>query len=260
MVMKIQNYVGSADTFTFPHNPNTFDDSLNSNLTFSNIAYQRHHIVVSGGGIDPLNLILTGHMDGSNKLTDYRSLRRHWQENSVLKKLYFETDKFYLGVGIQIKKTNTGGRTNFIDYVGTFQSVIGILLDNTQQTFTNGGGNLTNGGDVKTFIEEISGTVTSGSSPVTISDALGNSISIPAASLTTGNAFVLTFVSMVDSGSGIFVSEYNFVTVAGSQINTVQTTGGFGLIQLATNASTSGLSVANLDAGWTAKFRNGWSG
>jgi len=258
--MKIENYAGTADAFTFPHNPNTFDDTLDANFTFSNIAYQRHHIAISGGGINPLSIILTGHMDGSTKLANYRNLRRHIQENTQLKKLYFETDKFYLGIGRQIKKTNSGGRTNFIDYVATYQTIIGILFDNTQQTYTNGGGQLTNGGDVTTFIEEISGDVTSGAADITISDAEGNAIKIPAASLTTGQTVVVTFVKMVDSGSGIYVTEYNYATVAGAQIKTVQTTTGFGLIQLAAAGSTSTISVGNLDAGFTVKFRNGWSG
>ena len=203
---------------------------------------------------------MTGHMDGSSKLTNYRALRKHIQENIKLKKLYFESNKFYLGIGTQIKKTNTGGRTNFIDYVATFKTIIGILLDNTQQTYTNGGAHETNDGDVTTFVEEISGIVTSGAADITVADALGNALKIPAASLTTGQAVVITFVKMVDSGSGIYVTEYNYTTVAGSQINTVQTTGGFGLIQLAAAASTSGLTITNLNAGYTVKFRNGWSG
>lgn len=260
MVMSISNYSGTADEFEFPHNPNTFDDSLNSNHTFTNIAYQRHHILVSGGGINPLNIILNGHMDGANKLTDYRSLRKHFQETTKLKKLYFETDKFYLGIGQQIKKTNTGGRTNFIDYIASFQTIIGILLDDTQQTYTNGGAHVTNDGDVTTFVEEIKGDVTSGASDVTVTDALGNSLKIPAASLTTGQEVVISFVKMVDSGSGIYVTEYNYCTVVGTQIRTVQTTGGFGLIQLIAGASTSGLTITNLDVGYTVKFRNGWSG
>lgn len=259
MVMSIANYSGTADTFSFPYNPNTFDDTLDSNHTFTNIAYQRHHIAVSGGGINPLSLVLTGHMSGDSKLTNYRSLRKHFQETTKLKKLYFETDKFYLGIGRQIKKTNTGGRTNFIDYVATFQTIIGILFDNTQTTYTNGGAHATNSGDVTTFIEEISGTY-DGSGDVTVSDNLGNALKIPAASMTSGQAVVITFVKMVNSGSGIYVTEYNYTTVAGTQIKTVQTTGGFGLIQLEAGKTTSDLTIANLNAGYTVKFRNGWSG
>jgi len=260
MVMTISNYTGTADQFSFPHNPQTFDDTLDANYTFSSIAYQRHHIAISGGGMNPLSVVMTGHMDGTNKLTNYRSLRKHIQENNKLKKLYFESDKFYLGIGKQIKKTNTGGRTNFIDYVATFQTIIGVLLDNTQQTFTDGGAAKTNGGDVTTFVEEISGVVTNGANPIVITDELGNQLTIPAASLTTGQTVVVTFVKMVDSGSGIFVTEYNYATVAGSQIKTVQTTGGFGLIQIEPTNDADDITATNLDAGFTIKFRSGWSG
>ncbi len=260
MVMKIENYSGSANTFTFPNNPQVFDDELNANYTNTLIDYQRYHILVSGGGIAPKNLILTGFLFGSSKDTNYRTLSGHFIENTKLKKLYWETDKFYLGVGKQIKKTHSSGRTNFVDYVATFETVIGILFDNTQQTHTDGGAEKTNSGNVNTFIEEISGIVTNGAVDIVISDTLGiNQITIPAASLTTGNAFVLTFIKMVDSGDGVFVSEYNYTTVAGTQIKTVKTTDGFGLIQLAASADTSDITVTNLNAGYTIKFRNAYS-
>lgn len=258
--MKIENYSGSVDTFTFPHNPNTFDDTADSNHTFANIAYQRHHIAVSGGGIAPLSLILTGHMDGASKLTNYRSLRKHFLETTKLKKLYFESDKFYLGLGKQIKKTNTGGRTNFIDYVASFQTIIGILFDNTQQTYTQGGAHKTNAGDVTTFIEEVKGTVTSGASNVVVSDSVGNSYSIPASALTTGQEVIITFVKMVNSGSGIYVTEYNYCTIAGTQTKTIYTSAGFGIIQLGSGRTTTDLTISNFDAGYTVKFRNGWGG
>ena len=259
MTMKIENYSGTASTFTWPNNPNTFDDAVSANYTITNIDYQRYHIFVSGGGVGPKSIVLTGHFFGTNKVTNYRTLSGHFIENIKLKKLYFESDKFYLGVGKEIKKTHTGGRTNFLDYVATFETVIGVLFDDTQQTHTDGSAEKTNAGNVTTFIEEISGDVTSGASPVVISDDLGNEITIPATSLTTGQAVVITFVKMVDSGDGIYVTEYNYTTVAGTQIKTVQTTDGFGILQLAASATTATITVANLDAGYTIKFRNAYS-
>jgi hypothetical protein len=256
MTMSISNYSGTADLFTFPNNPNTFDDEIVSNHTTTNLDYQRHHIIVSAGGILPKSIVLSGAFYGDNKNTDYQSLSKHFSETHKLKKLYWESDKFYLGVGQNIKKTHTGGRTNFVDYVANFQTIIGVLLSNTQTTYTNGGDHKTNGGNATTFIEEITGDVTDGASPVVIGDGLGNEITIPAASLTTGQEVIVKFVEMVDSGDGVYVSEYNYTTVAGTQINTTQTTDGFGLIQLASGGSTSTLSVSNLDAGWTAKFRD----
>jgi len=259
MVMKIENYSGTADTFTFPNNPNTFDDEIVPNYKVTNVDYQRFHYFVSGGGVQPKMIVLSGHFYGTNKNTDYQSLSKHFSETHKLKKLYWESDKFYLGVGNNIKKTHTGGRTNFIDYVANFQTIVCVLFDNTQTTYTNGGGHQTNGGNATTFIEEISGNVTSGASDVVISDGLGNELTIPSSAITTGQNIVIKFVEMVDSGDGIYVTEYNYTTIAGTQTYKVQTTDGFGLIQLAAGASTSTLSVSNLDAGWTAKFRDAYT-
>ncbi len=259
MVMKIENYSGAANTFNFPNNPNTFDDAISSNYTFTNIDYQRFHILVSGGGVAPKAIVLTGELHGSSKNTNYRTLSGHFMENTKLKKLYFDSNRFYLGVGKEIKKTHTGGRTNFIDYVATFETIIGVLFDDTQQTFTGGGADKTNSGNVTTFIEEITGNVTSGASDIVISDGLGNELTIPSGSLTTGQTVIIKFVKMVDSGDGIYLTEYNYATVNGSQIKTVQTSDGFGLIQLAAGASTSTLTVSNLNGGYTIKFRNAYS-
>ena len=259
MVMKISNYSGAADTFTWDYNPNTFDDSISSNYTITNIDYQRYHIFVSGGGVAPKTIVLTGHFSGDDKNTDYRTLSGHFMENYKLKKLYFDSDRFYLGVGKEIKKTHTGGRTNFLDYVATFETVVGVLFAHTQQTHTDGGAEITNSGNVTTFVEEIAGDVISGASDIVISDGLGNEITIPAASLTTDQAVVISFVKMVDSGDGIYVTEYNYTTVAGTQIKTVQTTDGFGILQVAAAATSATISVANLDGPYTIKFRNAYS-
>lgn len=259
MVMKIENYAGSASTFTWPNNPNTFDDAISANYTITNIDYQRFHIFVSGGGVAPKAIVMTGHFFGSSKFTNYRTLSGHFMENYKLKKLYFESGKFYLGVGKEIKKTLSGGRTNFLDYVATFETVVGVLFDNTQQTFTGGGADKTNNGNVTTFIEEITGDVISGSNPIIISDGLGNEITIPAASLTTDKEVVIKFVEMVDSGDGIYVTEFNYTTHDGTQIKTVRTSDGFGMLQLAAGANTSTLSVANLNENYTIKFRNAYS-
>jgi len=259
MTMKIENFSGTANTFTFPNNPNSFDDPISSNYTITNVDYQMFHYFVSGGGVAPKSLVLTGNFFGTNKNTNYRTLSGHFMENYKLKKLYFESDKFYLGVGKEIKKTHSGGRTNFLDYVATFETIVGILFDNTLQTHTDGGAEITNGGNVNTFIEEISGIVTSGASDVVISDGLGNEYTIPAVSLTTGQAVIIKFVEMVDSGDRVFVTEYNYATVAGSQIKTVQTTDGFGMLQIAPTLTTATITVANLDAGYTIKLRNAYS-
>lgn len=249
--MSIDNYEGASDSFSWPYNPNVFDDSSDMNFTRTGIPYARHHIIVSGGGISPKQLVLTGHFSGTNKDTNYRDLSAHFHESHKLKKLYFESDKFYLGVGRQIKQTRAGGRTNFIDYVATFETLIGILFGNTQRTSG------TNAGNTTTFIEEITGTVTNGASDVTVTDGT-NSLKIPASALSTNDAIVIKFVSMQDSGSGIYVSEFNYTTIAGTATNQLQTTGGSGLIQLASGTNVSTITTGNLTSA-TIKFRDGYT-
>lgn len=205
MVITISNYAGTSDTFTFQHNPQVFDDTLDTNYNIKQIPFERRHILVSGAGIAPKTLILTGHFNGSTKLsTYYRGLAKHVSENHKLKKLYWETDKFYLCVGKQIKQTNSGGRTNFIDYVCSFETIVGYLFGNTLRTSG------TNAGNITTVLEELTGTVTNGANPITISDGLGNVITIPASALTTSQNIIFMFVDMIDSGSGVYVSEYNY--------------------------------------------------
>lgn len=194
MVMKIENLIAPTDSFSLPYNPTVFDDSLTNNYKITPMKYRKYHILNTGGGMDPLSLVLTGHFSGTSKRTNYRSLRRHFQETTLMKKLYFESDKFYLGVGRGMKQVNTGGRTNFIDYVGSFEALVGILLGDTEKTTG------TNAGDVTTFVMEITGTVTNGANPITISDGLGNVLTIPASALTTGYNIIYSFMHLTQSG------------------------------------------------------------
>jgi len=257
MAMTLSNYSGAADTFTWPDNPNTVDDVLDSNYTITNIDYQRYHIFVSGGGIPPKSIILTGDFHGTTKNTSYLALSKHFSENYKLKKLYWETGKFYLGVGKQCKKTHTGGRTNFIDYVATFETVIGILFGNTQHDGTSGDAK-TNAGNVTTFVEEITGTVTSGASDITVTDSIGNQLTIPNSALTTGQAIVIKFVKMVDSGDGIYVTEYNYCTIAGTQTKAISVTEGFGMTQIESSGDSDDITITNM-SNWHIKFHDGWS-
>lgn len=204
MVIKIENLILPLDSFSLPYNPTVFDDSLTCNYKITPMAYRKYHIMSSGGGISPLSLVLTGHFSGTSKRTNYRSMRKHFQETLLLKKLYFESDKFYLGIGRSIKQVNTGGRTNFIDYVANFEALVGILFGNTEKTSG------TNAGDVTTYVMEVTGTVTDGANPITISDGLGNVLTIPASALTTGYNIIYSFIKLVHSGSGVYVTRYAY--------------------------------------------------
>jgi len=251
MVMKIANYSGAADTFTFPHNPNVFDDELVPNNTNTQIPYALQHIFVSGGGANPKKIVLTGHFDGASKNTHYQDLSQHVFETKKLKKLYFGTDRFYLGFGKQIKQVNAGGRTNIIDYIMSFETITGILLGETQRTSG------TNEGNVTTYIEEITGTITDGANDVTVTDGT-NSFTLDSSTFATGNAIVYKFVEMVSSGGGISVTEYRYITIAGSQVKGIKTTGGDGIPKLAAGTNVSTITTANITTS-VEKFRDGWS-
>ena len=237
--------------FIWPYNPQSFDDPTISNHTITTIGYQRHHILISGAGISPKNIILTGHFSGSSKNSNWRSCSKQFLETTKLKKFYFETDKFHLGIGKQIKRTQVGGRTNFIDYVATFEAIISVLFGDTARTSG------TNEGNTTTYVHTIAGTITSGSSHLIIGDDLGNQITIDSSHLTTGHTFEYQLVEMVNSGSGIYVSEYAYVELNGTQTKNVQTTGGFGLIQIAANANVSTITTTNLTNG-VITFRDGY--
>ena len=87
MAMTLSNYSGAASTFTWPNNPNSFDDQITSNYTITNVDYQRFHYFVSGGGVAPKTIVLSGHFFGSTKNTNNRTLSAQYMENTKMKKL-----------------------------------------------------------------------------------------------------------------------------------------------------------------------------
>ena len=249
--MKIENLVSPADTFTWSYNPQAFDDTTDPNYQITQIGFQRHHILVSGGGISPKSIILTGHFSGASKRTNWQNCSKHFLQTTLLKKLYFETDKFHLGIGKQIKRTESGGRTNFIDYVATFEAIVGVLFGNTEKTSG------TNGGNATTFVMDIAGTIANGAVDLVIKDALGNEITIAAAKLTTGHTFTYTLIKMLDSGSGILVSKYAYVELNSVESLNVETTDGFGVLQIAAAANVSTITAPNLNS-LVVTFRDGY--
>lgn len=250
MVMKIENYEGAADSFTWSYNPNVADFQLNTNAEMTQIPFSNRHIIVSGGGISPKMIVLSGHTSGSNMWSDFRSIAKHVAQSEQIKKLYFESDKFLLVVGKQIKQVHSGGRTMFIDYVATFQSLISLLFGDTQKSTG------TNSGNATTFIEKVTGTVTSGGTDITISDGT-NSFKVGTAAGNTGDNFVFYLVKMSDSGRGIYVSEYRYCTIDLSRTRNVSTTGGTGFPVLVAGANVSTISTTNLTNA-TIYFRDGY--
>jgi hypothetical protein len=257
MVVKIENYEGTADSFTFPYNPLVFDNTSDSNFSYYEYNLYNHSIIVGAGNIKPSSVIITGHFSGVDRWTNYRKLSKHFSENNKLKKLFFESDKFYLGVGKQLKKTHSGERTNFIDYVGMFQCVIGKVFGNTLKTTG------TNEGNSFTYVSELTARVTSGASNIVLSDGLGTSITIKSGAFATNNYIKYELVTMLGGGDGSFVSEYRVISISTDGTTFTRTidvtsTALSGLLMLDSGANVSTIGASNT-YDLVVKFRDGYS-
>jgi hypothetical protein len=249
-LMTIDNYDTTADLYTFAYNPQVYETTLDNNYTVTEIPFDKKHIFISGGGISPRMFILSGHTSGTNRFSDFRGLAKHVAQSTVLKKLFFENDKFAIVIGKQCKQVNTGERTMFIDYVASFQSPIGLLFKSTSATSG------TNGGNASTFIESVTGTVTGSGTAITFTDGT-NSFSLSGTGLTAGDAIVMSMIKMVSSGNGIYTTNYRVVTVNGVISRRVSTTAGTGILTLAAGANVTTIVTTNLSSK-VVTFRDAW--
>ena len=153
MAASIKNFIGVVESFSWPTYPQSVDISSESNHRLDTSEVVDIKVLTSSGSIMPRNITFTGHFSGTDKLTYFRSLSKHFRQTTRLKKLYWESDKFYLGVGIGVKRTHAMKRTNFIDYVVRYVTISDGLLGDTLRTSG------TNEGNAPTFMEELRGTV-----------------------------------------------------------------------------------------------------
>lgn len=222
--MKIENYEESADTFTFPNNSTSFDDTSEFEFQRTDVPFDNKHIFITKGSLKPKTLSLQGYFTGASKETNWRSLLEKCA-SSVLKKFYFATDRFYIVLCPQFKKTHTGGRANFIDYVGSFLTPVPFVFADTQQSDTYNGswadGSKTNGGSHKTFIEEIVITFSgSGSSKVfSVQDAANGGLTISGLNYDANDILTIKLITMVDS-NGYNTTEYWYSTFYDDSLGT----------------------------------------
>lgn len=215
--MKIENYETwksdiSADTFTFPYNPKSFEDSIQGKLKQNNSAYEFDRFSLPSPIKKSRAIVLSGHFSGTSKNSDYQTLAKHMNDKKV-KKVYFSDNKFMIVFPKTIKRTHQGGRTNFIDYNAGFISPFGILFDDTQKSGDDTSSN-TNQGNSITPIEKITGDVSSGNT-VTIQDPYGNGIEFTAS--TTGT-FTLRLINFRDLGL-ISFTEFYYGEIGGTEQN-----------------------------------------
>lgn len=254
MVVKIE-FNDETGTLTFPYNPQSFDDELTSNSQTTPIPYSNHNVVVTGGGNNPKRIVLTGHFSGDDKETNYKALSK-FQFSKELQRLYFASDRYYLGFLRTCKKTYGGGRTNFIDYVATFETISSVIFGDTQRTSGINAGNIT------TFVEEITGQH-DGAGDIVLSDGT-NDVTIAEADLVGNAYFRYSFVKMISSGTAgqISISKFGVIEVddnAGFTSPTYVTSQITGLLQLAAAANITTVTATNVTGTPTKKFRDGYS-
>ncbi|HAG52470.1 MAG TPA: hypothetical protein DCL21_01650 [Alphaproteobacteria bacterium] len=219
---KLENYEGSPNTFTFPINSTSFDDSNEFQSNITPIPFENKHIVISKGAINPKALSIQGYFTGTNKLDNWNELLE-LSSSANLKKFYFSEDRFYLVIGTTFKQTRTGGRNNFIDYVGAMITPIPFVFSDTLKTASfNGswtGGTQTNAGSHQTFMEEVIVTLDSGGSSgdtIIIDSPNNGGITVELPIYGGGDILKIQLVTMVDT-NGYKTSEYWYTTINGSQ-------------------------------------------
>lgn len=229
---KLENYEGAPNTFTFPNNATSFDDSNDFQSLLTPVPFDDKHIVTSKGALSPKNLSIQGYFTGANKLTDWNTLLE-LSSSPNLKKFFFESDRFYLVMGSQFKQNRTGGRNNFLDYVGSMFTPIPFVFSDTLKVAntTDGGANWTGGtqtnaGSHKTFIEQVIVTLNENGSPTTfIIDSVNNggiTVSLPVTVL--NDILKIVLVTMEDN-NGYKTSEYWFTTLNNVQVQRAISTG-----------------------------------
>jgi len=123
----------STASFTFPNNPNIVDTPFNPNRTFVNVPYGLSHISIDGGGANPGQIAITGTFYGTSKATNYQNLSKHIYDQNI-KKFFISDTLFYYFLGQNVKKTHSGSRTNFIDYVANLWAPIPFAFSDTEKS------------------------------------------------------------------------------------------------------------------------------
>lgn len=259
MVMKIENYSGSLDTFTFPYNPIAFDDTTDKVIEETNVPYGFNIYGTAAPQTSTRSIVISGHFSDTDKTTNYQALSKHVNSNK-LKKLYFSTDKFYIVVPQQVKKTNAGGRTNFIDYVASFKSPFGILFSDAQKNgvYTSAEDNE---GNVTTLIEKIITTGVTATTTYTYLDKNSNGFKFKATATGTATIYL---IYQYELGSDVLMSETYYCLVGTTKQSIARATSNkksyFELDAAETLNTRFNTGSAAIPANTTFYFRHGYSG
>jgi hypothetical protein len=259
--MKIENYEGTADAFTFPHNSRVVDISVNKFIDQRAYNYSFTYFGVTKGIKSTTSIVINGFFDDSgtgNKVDNIRDLFKHCNDNK-LKKFYFSDDYFYIVIPQQPKVTYTGGRTMFRDYVASFISPFGILFSTTQKDGIKTDSDK-NAGNVFTPIEKIITTSATSGTTYNYKDKDGNGFSIVA---NASGTLTVYLIKLDDLGNDSFFTEFFYAEIGTTKQVVKLATEGKSLVlgldadeTLATRFNTGSASVP---ANTTFYFRDGYS-
>lgn len=207
--MRIQTYnpkSSSKGGFLFPYNSQTYSDKSQKNQKEMPVPISWSYFTVG----DPLlkssrDLVIQGHLSGTNKETDYRDLHKQFHESQI-KEFYFSDDKFMIVMPKGLERTYEGTRINFIDYAGNMISPINVLFDKTNLSSRYENDTKTNDGNVPCPILAMELDVVSGNS-YSVTDSQGNGLSFTASK--TGKLLVdLIYLYITGNNFGMIRYQY----------------------------------------------------
>jgi len=247
--------------FTFPYNARLHSVRPNKYVDQRDFPYNFSYFGTTNPLKTRLSFTITGHFSSTNKSTNFRSLAKFGNSNKLMK-FYMDPsspDRFAIVIPNAPERTDTGNRTNFVDYVMLMTSPFGILFDETQQSGVYNGSD-SNAGDVFAPIEKITGTTSAGT--VTIKDKDGNGITFTS----SGGATVIYLIYQTDLGANNLFTEYIYAEVGGTKQVLAVATDGQEMVTgldpgetLTTRFNSGSSSIAGFSAGPTFFFRNGHS-
>ena len=123
----------AAAEFSFPDNPQSVNLPFDNNSTTMDRPYGKFHIFQTAGGVGIRNMVLTGSMRGSSRLSNFNNLAAQIHDANV-KRFWISDTKYINVLGKSVSETLQGGRTNFIDYVASLQAVLPYFCS-TEKTY-----------------------------------------------------------------------------------------------------------------------------
>lgn len=226
--IKIYDYETDTLEFTFSYNPQIFDDDMDFNSEEVLMPFERYHIIITKGGINPKMIVLDGHFSGTNKREEFNNLAKVLSDGRI-KKLYFSDDRFYLVIGKNLKQNNTGDRINFIQYTATLMTPISYIMSDTLKTgvYTSSWvQSAVNSGVTYSFIEKIK-VILSGSgsaSTLVIKDNSNNGVSITVPAHSNNTELIIDMIKLDEMSGGTKVTKYFIPSINNNQLTSIRAT------------------------------------